>query len=167
MENIVVKIPEGVKVELANGTLTATGKAGKNHRAFDIRKLKIEVKGAEVHVEGDSLTMVNTAQAHIKNILNGALGGYTFKMQAIHSHFPVSFEVKGKEFFIKNFLGEKKPRISAIVADTKLVVKGTDVHISGPSKDDVGQTMANIKTALRIRKRDSRIFQDGLYVVEE
>lgn len=167
MENAIIKIPEGVKVELANGTVTATGKAGKTHRAFDVRKVKMEVKGSEIHIAGEELVMVNTVRSHLTNLVKGALDGYAIKMQALHSHFPVSFEVKGKEFFIKNFIGEKKPRISGIIGDTKVVVKGTDVHISGPNKDDVGQTVANIRNILRIRNRDSRIFQDGLYIVEE
>jgi len=38
--------------------------------------------------------------------------------------------------------------------------------ITGPNKEDVGQTVSNIKTATKIRKRDSRVFQDGLYMVE-
>ncbi|MFA6035711.1 MAG: 50S ribosomal protein L6 [Candidatus Micrarchaeia archaeon] len=166
-QNATVKIPEGVKAELSGTTLTLSGKHGKSTRSFDAKKVTIELKGSEVFIQSQLIALLNSAVAHINNMGKGAGEGYAGKMQSIHSHFPVSFEVKGKDFLIKNFLGEKKPRKAAIVGVTKLEVKGTDVHITGPDKEDVGQTVANIRNALRILKRDSRVFQDGLYVVEE
>jgi len=37
--------------------------------------------------------------------------------------------------------------------------------LTGPNKDDVGQTCGNIEQACRISKYDRRIFQDGIYKV--
>ncbi|MBI4399385.1 50S ribosomal protein L6, partial [Candidatus Micrarchaeota archaeon] len=82
-------------------------------------------------------------------------------------HFPISIEIKDKKLVIKNFLGEKQPRSAKIVGTTKIEVKGQEVTISGTSKDDVGQTVANLVNATRISDRDSRVFQDGLYIIEE
>ena len=76
-------------------------------------------------------------------------------------------EVKGKEMLIKNFLGEKQPRKAKIPGQTKVEVKGQEVTVTGLSKEDVGQTIANIRSATRIRNRDSRVFQDGFYIVEQ
>jgi len=162
-----IKLPEGVKAELSGTTLTLSGKHGKATRSFDAKKVKVELKGNEVLIQSQLTALLNSAVAHINNLAKGAGEGYAVKMQSLHSHFPVSFEVKGKELLIKNFIGEKKPRRANIVGDTKLEVKGAEVHINGPNKENVGQTVANIRNALRIRKRDSRVFQDGLYVVEE
>ncbi|VVC04291.1 50S ribosomal protein L6 [Candidatus Burarchaeum australiense] len=162
-----IKMPEGVTAQLDGTNIVVSGKAGKSRRSFDPRKLKVEVKGGEILLESTTTGMLNTFSSHVKNMALGASEGYTVNMKTLHSHFPMSFELKGKALLIKNFLGEKKPRHSPIAGDTKVEVKGTDLKISGPSKDDVGQTVANIKTTLRIRKRDSRVFQDGLYEVEE
>jgi len=167
METATAKIPEGVKAELSGGTITMSGKAGKSSRTFDPKKVRVAVNGAEVAVESASTALLNSAVAHIRNMAQGAAEGYSVKMQSLHSHFPVSFELKGKDLLIKNFMGEKKPRKAGIVGDTKLEIKGADVHISGPNKEHVGQTVANIRTTLRVRNRDSRVFQDGLYVVED
>ncbi len=166
-QNATVKIPEGVKAELSGTTLTLSGKHGKATRSFDAKKVKVSVKGDEVFIESSLTALLNSAVAHINNLAKGAGQGYAVKMQSLHSHFPVSFEVKGRELLIKNFIGEKKPRKANIVGDTKLEVKGAEVFINGPDKENVGQTVANIRTALRIRNRDSRVFQDGLYVVED
>jgi large subunit ribosomal protein L6 len=42
-------------------------------------------------------------------------------------------------------------------------VKGQNVRVYGTSLDDVSQTAANIRLACKIRNKDSRVFQDGLY----
>ncbi|MDO8339375.1 MAG: 50S ribosomal protein L6 [Candidatus Burarchaeum sp.] len=162
-----VKLPEGVKAQLEASTLVLSGKGGKVSRSFDARTLKMEVKGSEVVLQSVSVPMINTYKTHVMNMAKGAGEGYSVLMKTVHSHFPMSFEVKGRELLVKNFLGEKMPRHAPIAGEVKLEAKGQEVRITGASKDDVGQTVANIKTALRIRKRDSRVFQDGLYVTEE
>jgi len=89
------------------------------------------------------------------------------KLKIIYAHFPVSVEIKGKEIMIKNFIGEKQPRRARIMGSTKVESKGTEMNLSGNSKEDIGQTFANIKSATKIRNRDSRVFQDGFYLVEQ
>ena len=42
-------------------------------------------------------------------------------------------------------------------------MKGQNVRVYGPSLDDVSQTAANIRKACRMRNKDTRVFQDGLY----
>ena len=162
-----VKLPEGVKAQLEGSSLVLSGKAGKVVRSFDPRKIKLEAKGNEVVIQSTSVGMLNTYRTHVTNMAKGAGEGYSVLMKTVHSHFPMSFEVKGRELLVKNFLGEKKPRHVPIAGEVKVEAKGQEVRITGASKDDVGQTVANVKTALRIRKRDSRVFQDGLYVSED
>jgi large subunit ribosomal protein L6 len=40
------------------------------------------------------------------------------------------------------------------------------VVLTGIDKEKVGNTAANIEHATRIRKRDPRVFQDGIYITE-
>jgi large subunit ribosomal protein L6 len=162
-----VKLPEGVQAQLDGNALVLSGKAGKARRAFDPRKVRVEVKGGEVLLQSDSIPLLNAFASHVRNMARGASEGYEVKMQMLHSHFPMSLEVKGRQLLIKNFLGEKKPRYAVLAGDTKADAKGQELKISGPNKEDVGQTVSNIRSALKLGKRDSRIFQDGLYVVEE
>jgi large subunit ribosomal protein L6 len=68
---------------------------------------------------------------------------------------------------IKNLIGERAPRLASIAGTTKVEVKGQNVRLYGTSKDDVSQTAANIRKACKIRKKDGRIFQDGIYYAIE
>ncbi|MEC7431143.1 MAG: 50S ribosomal protein L6, partial [Candidatus Thermoplasmatota archaeon] len=43
----------------------------------------------------------------------------------------------------------------------------TDVTVSGSDREKVGQTAANIERACKIKKRDRRVFQDGIYIVSK
>ena len=161
-----MKIPPGTEVVAEGNKISVIGKRGKLERNFGVKGAIIESKSGEIVVSCNILRLANTIEAHIANMLKGASEGFEFTMHAVYSHFPLSFEVKGKNLLIKNFLGEKNPRVAAMIGDTKIEVKGQDITISGPSKEDVGQTVSNIKHATRISKRDSRVFQDGLYIVE-
>jgi large subunit ribosomal protein L6 len=129
------------------------------------------VKGKEIlveRIEGAKLgdDVLNAVKSGIRNMCIGAKDGYVRNMQVIYAHFPISLEVKGSVLKIKNFIGEKQNREAGIVGGTKVEVKGQNLTISGPDKEAVGQTVANIKRATKIRNRDPRVFQDGLYIVE-
>ena len=128
--------------------------------------MKLELKGGEFDATGE-LALANTVKAHVRNMAEGVVNGYTRKLKILYSHFPISVELKGWEMLIKNFLGEEQPRKSRIIGQTKVEVKGQEVMVTGISKEDVGQTIANIRSATRIRNRDSRVFQDGFYIVEQ
>ena len=161
-----MKIPEGTKISAAGNIVTVSGAKGSLVRDFAHPDVKIAVKGDEVDVAAP-LVMKNTVEAHIRNMAVGVTVGYHKKIKILFSHFPIAVEMKGREMLIKNFLGEKQPRRLRIMGDVKVEVKGQEVTITGNSKDDVGQTFANIKSATKIRNRDSRVFQDGFYEIAE
>ena len=146
--------------------VTVSGPKGTLVRTFHTPDAKMEVKNGEFSATGTKM-MATTIEAHVKNMAIGVTEGYSKKLKSLFSHFPISLEVKGKEMFIKNFLGEKQPRKAKIMGQTKVEAKGQEVTISGPSKEEVGQTIANLKSATKIRNRDSRVFQDGYYVIEQ
>lgn len=160
-------IPSGVTVTLGeNGhSIKAAGKAGKVERIVKIDGVKAKVAGSNIEIIGN-LREANTLRAHFANVLEGVQGGYKRKLKIVYAHFPFSLEVKGKDIIIKNFLGEKQPRHADLIGQTKLEIKGADVMVNGVDIEEVGQTIANIRQATRIRSRDSRVFQDGVYPVE-
>ena len=71
------------------------------------------------------------------------------------------------ELIINNFLGERKPRSARILPGAKVEIGKDEVSITGIDKEQVGQTMANIEQATKVRGFDIRIFQDGIYLVEK
>ncbi|MDD5317483.1 MAG: 50S ribosomal protein L6 [Candidatus ainarchaeum sp.] len=165
-----VAIPQGVTVAVSGQKVSVKGPKGASEREFKVKGLVIKSDGASVAVsekDGAKLgpAILNTVESHITNMVKGAAEGYEKKMRVVYAHFPISLETKGNKFVIKNFIGEKKSREAVIVGATKIAVKGQDVTVSGPSKEDVGQTVSNIRAAVKIRNRDPRMFQDGLYLV--
>jgi large subunit ribosomal protein L6 len=49
----------------------------------------------------------------------------------------------------------------------KVVVNGKDIVVTGKNKYFVGQTAGNFKTTTRVRGKDYRVFDDGIYIVEK
>ncbi|OIO21703.1 50S ribosomal protein L6 [Candidatus Micrarchaeota archaeon CG11_big_fil_rev_8_21_14_0_20_47_5] len=161
-----VAVLQGVSAKLEGSILTISGKNGSVQKKFYALGLNLEVGSSDIKITACSLMQLNTAIAHVKNMLLGATEGFSKKMTTIYSHFPIALEVKGRTLVIKNFIGEKKPRLANIIGQTKIQLAGKEIIVSGPDKENVMQTVANIRCATHIRARDSRIFQDGLYPVE-
>jgi len=165
-------IPDNVKVEVQNKNVKVSGSKGELSREFKyFFDIKIEKKDNKIVVKSGSdikkvRATIGTIIAHINNMIRGVTEGYTYKMKVIYSHFPVTVKVESNEIQIHNFLGEKVPRIAKIVGNTKVEVAGQDLILTGPNKEDVGQTCGNIEQACRITKYDRRIFQDGIYKVK-
>src|SRR2546428_269842 len=112
------------------------------------------------------LGMLGTAAAHIRNMLKGVTDGYRYELKSVYAHFPVTIKAdeKNKEVRIENFTGEKTPRHAKILENVKVTVKGEDVVVEGSSLASVSQTAANIQNATKIKKKDLRVFLDGIYI---
>jgi len=158
-----ITIPQGVAVQVSGCKVSVKGPKGQVEKEFSLQ-VAIKHSGSQFEVEG-AKSMVNTVEGIVSNMVKGVSEGYHKELKIIYAHFPISMEIKGKELVIKNFQGEKQPRRSNIIGDTKIVVKGQSVTVDGADKHAVGQTLANMKAAMKIKDKDSRIFQDGVYEV--
>ena len=164
---IEVKIPAGVTFAVEGNRAKATGPKGTVEREFKGTQVSLALDGGVLRARAKSLAIENTVRAHLANMAKGVSEGFVKKMRIKFAHFPATMEVKGRDILIKNFLGEKKARKTKIAGATKIEVKGAEITVSGPDKEDVGQTAANIRTATKIRGHDCRVFQDGIYIVDE
>jgi large subunit ribosomal protein L6 len=166
-----VKIPKNVQVQFDEGcTFTVSGPNGKFKRTLYHPAVKVERAGDEIVFSCDfprkkQKAMVRTLASHLNNMCVGVTDGFTYQMKVVYSHFPIKTMLKGKQLIIENFLGEKKPRVANIVGDTKVLVKGNDITLIGSNVEDVGQSAANIERTTKIKNRDPRVFQDGIYIV--
>ncbi len=167
-----VEIPEGVNVEIKEGVVRVEGKRGKLERVLYHPKIKIEKVENKIILECEfarkkEAALVGTFAAHIKNMIKGVTEGFVYKMKIVYSHFPMKVNVKGNEIIIENFLGEKFPRKAKIFGNVKVSVKGDEVIIEGIDREEVGQTAANIEFATKVKNRDIRVFQDGVYIISK
>ena len=88
-------------------------------------------------------------------------------MKIVFSHFPITVKVDGKTIIIENFQGERAPRLTNIVGNTKVIPKGEDVILTGEVWTDITQTAANIELKSKVKNKDHRVFLDGIYAFEK
>ena len=75
--------------------------------------------------------------------------------------------VSGKEFVVKNFLGETIPRRFTLPEEVDVKINGTDIIVTSVDVEAAGLAAGRIEKVCRITNRDIRIFQDGCYIVEK
>jgi large subunit ribosomal protein L6 len=167
----VVKIPDGVKSQLDGSQLRITGPKGQLSRNMRFPQVNVICKGNEVTISTDSkrkeiTAMVGTLEAHTKNMCRGVTDGFEYHMKMVYSHFPIQLKLQGNRLEIANFLGEKKARYARIEPGVAAKIANDEVILTGIDRELVGISAANIEHATRIRNRDPRVFQDGIYIVQ-
>ena len=171
-----IDIPEGISIAVDdNKNITIEGEKGKIVKDFShARSLNINVDKEDNKVlinapfpKKREISMAKTVKNLILNWFNGVKKQYVYKMKIVYSHFPITVEAPKKgddKILIKNFIGERAPRITNTVGDVSVKSDKQEVIVTGCDKESVGQTCANIQLKCRIRDKDKRVFQDGIYV---
>lgn len=165
-----IELPAGVDVEIVGDTIKVKGPKGEQEKKIEInvsredRKLIFEIKDNKREKKAK-----NTIIAHIKNMIEGAMNCFEYKLQICPVHFPikVSLSPDKKTVLIGNFLGETKERTASVVKDTEVEIKGDIITVTSADKEAAGQTAANIEMATKVKNRDRRRFQDGIFITEK
>lgn len=165
------EIPDGVTVSRDGTRVVVTGPKGTLTRDMRFPGIAIEIADGMVTVSTAFtrkriVAMVGTLASHIRNMCKGVNEGYEYRMKVVFSHFPIQLKLQGSTLVIDNFLGEKQSRFARIEPGVTAQVGNDAVTLSGIDKEKVGNSAANIEHATRIRNRDPRVFQDGIYIVE-
>ena len=170
----VVEIPKNVNVEVDGKKVEVSGPNGSLLKDFSHAPVEISIEDGRIMFSvlwpnKKEFSILGTSASHVKNMIKGVTEGFTYKLIAVHAHFPTTIKVQEKEKKIKieNFIGEKNPRISKIVGDVDVKVSGDEITIQGMDIQEVSQTAANIETATKIKDKDLRVFLDGIYISEK
>jgi large subunit ribosomal protein L6 len=166
-----VQVPEDVELNLEGRKITVKGEKGILTRDFSYAPISIKADGKSVRVWAEwprkkEAALVGTIYSHIQNMISGVKKGFTYKLKIVFSHFPISLKVQGKTFLIENFTGERRARRAKIIGDVQVKIQSEDIIVEGINLEDVSQTAANIEQATKVKKKDPRVFLDGLYVYE-
>jgi len=167
-----IKLPEGVTASLEGRSFAVKGKLGTVRKDFARINVEIQVEGGSVLIRPFSArkkdsTVSNTVHSIVRNMVKGVTHGYTYRLKVVYAHFPISVKTKGDAVVVENFVGERSPRVSRIIGDCKVTTEGDDVVVKGVSLEDVGQTSANLELATKIKRKDQRIFLDGIYIYQK
>ena len=166
-----VKVPNDVGVDVNRGHVSVKGPLGKLERDFTHAPIAIRLDGRDVVVEAQwpdkqRSAMVGTISSHIRNMITGVLKGFTYKLKVVFAHFPMNVKIEGNRVIIENFGGERQPRIISVPSAVNVFLEGDDILLKGIDLEEVSQAAANIQQGTRIKKRDPRVFLDGIYIFE-
>ena len=170
-----VNIPEGTEVTVEGFKITVKGEKGELVRDFSSplfsKIVSVEKKDSAVVIissndKRKTKSEVGCIAAHIKNMIAGVREGWEYKLKIAYVHFPMTAKVAGDEVHLTNFLGEKFTRKAKILDGTKVEIKGDTITVTGTDKEVTGQTAANIEQMTRIKSRDRRVFQDGIFLMK-
>lgn len=168
-----IEVLEGVEVKQDGNTLSFKGPKGESSRVIWSPAISIKVETGKILLKPTKKSTkretktIKTFKAHILNMMRGVNEGHTYKLKICSGHFPMNVSVSGSEFVVKNFIGEKVPRTVPIKEGVSVKVEGTDVIVESVNKELAGQMAASIEEMTKRPGFDTRIFQDGIYIVEK
>lgn len=170
----IINVPENVNVEINLPRIKVDGPLGKIERVFNVKNIELFKENGKIIINKVNATknekrLINSIASHINNMINGTIKGYEYKLQICSIHFPITVKIDKTNnlFIIKNFLGENKDRIVKLKPSVEINVDGDIVTVKSINKEMAGQQAADIEAATRIRARDRRIFQDGIWIIKK
>lgn len=141
-----IAVPAGVEVIIDGTTVTAKGPKGELTRTFQPIMI-IEREGDEILVKRpddsrEAKSLHGLTRTLIANMVEGVSTGFSKKLQLVGVGYRAA--LKGKDLEMQ--LGYSHPvHVEAPEGITFEVPSQTEIVVSGPSKETVGQVAANIR----------------------
>lgn len=168
----IVELPNGVMASMTGRTLQIKGAKGEVRREIKQRNVSILADSTKIILESKGETkkdkkIMGSLAAHIKNMIKGSAQNHTYVLKVCSGHFPINVSVANKRLIVKNFLGEKIPRELELKNEVSVKVEGELIYVTSPNKETAGQVSADIEQLTRRPGYDTRVFQDGIYVINK
>ena len=167
-----IALGKGVTASQVDALITLKGPKGSVSRRFLYPGVHVRIESDKIILSAERATkrekkIVGTFHAHLRNLVRGVQEPHEYLLKICSGHFPMSVAIVGKEFVVKNFLGESVPRHIALLPQVEVKIQGTDIFIQSVDKEAAGQMAARIEQLCRITNRDRRVFQDGCYITKK
>jgi len=162
---------KGAEATISGQLLTAKGAKGQVTRNFSNALVRMSLENGTVKFETTNpkrkaKALIETYVAHTTNMLIGVTEGFTYRMEIVQSHFPSKVTASGDTIKVENFNGEKDARIVKLEKGVKIKVEGKDVFLSGADLELVAKSAQKLEDGTKIKRKDRRTFQDGIYIME-
>jgi len=165
-----IKIPEGINAVVEDNEMIMKKDNEELRRKLNVL-IDVRVEGNKIIIEAKKATkrerkIFGTMKAHFNNMVKGLTEKFRYKLQAVSVHFPmnVSVDKEKNELVVKNFLGEKTDRRIKLVQGVDVKIDKDIIEIESVDIEKAGQCAANIEKGVRVKGKDRRIFQDGVYI---
>lgn len=168
-----IEIPENINASFDKDELVMKKNNNELRRKLN-PAIGLKIEGNKILIKPRKTTrkekkIFGTFKAHIKNMIKGLNEGFKYKLQIANVHFPMTatYDKEKKELVIKNFLGEKKDRRIKIISGVDVSVNKNIIELESSDIEKAGQSAANIEKGAKVRNKDRRIYQDGIFIVEK
>jgi len=168
-----IEIPEGITANIEGNEMIMKKDSDKLERRLD-KRVNIKIEGNKIILDAKQTTkndrkMFGTMKAHLNNMIKGLTEKFRYKLAIANVHFPmsVSHDKERNILIIKNFLGERRDREVKLVDGVDVTVSKENIELESINIEKAGQCAANIEKGARVRNKDRRIFQDGIFIIEK
>lgn len=167
-----IKIPEGVSAKFEGSLFIVTKGKESIKRIFQDPRIMIRIENNVILLQTPVMTkkekkVIGAFRAHMKNMLQGVQQPFMYKLKVCSGHFPMNISMSAQEFIVKNFIGEKVPRVIKIPEGVTVKIEGETISVSSSDVERAGQTAAAIELLCKRTGFDKRVFQQGIYITEK
>ena len=173
-ENIIkeIELPENLSAAINDNTLLIKSQSVELQKDFKQRDLLIKIENKKIILQSGRNTkenkkIIGSVTAHVRNMLKGIQQKHAYILKICSGHFPMNVSVSNSKLIVKNFLGEKVPRTLNLKQGIDVKIEGDIIHVTSPDKELAGQVSADIEQLTRRPGYDTRIFQDGIYIINK
>lgn len=159
-------------MDIDKNTVTFTKSENRLSREFPTAMLTISQEKNNIKLKGNShnsknRAIVGTFNAHINNMLKGLEKPFSYKLRIASVHFPMTASINNGVFELKNFIGGKRIRKATIPKGVDINLNGSEIEISSRDIELAGMAANRLEQLTRIVRRDRRVFQDGIFIIEK
>src|SRR3989344_3265377 len=167
-----IELPNDVDSSMDEQLIVIKGPKGDIRKSIKQHQVSIRINDRKISLESsgsgraDKKTL-NSLVAHVKNAIKGSLHNHDYTLKICSGHFPMNVGISNNKLVVKNFLGEKVPRVLKLKEGAEVKIEGDIIHVTSISKEIAGQVSADIEQLTRRPGYDTRIFQDGCYIISK
>ena len=165
-------LPDDLDARIDGQAIVLKAKDGEVKRVFKQKNISLKMEGKKIILESGKGTkedkkLMGSMIAHLKNMIRGGQQKHAYVLKICSGHFPMNVGISNGRLTVKNFLGEKVPRILNLKQGADVKVEGDLIHVASTNKEVAGQISADIEQLTRRPGFDTRIFQDGIYIINK
>jgi large subunit ribosomal protein L6 len=167
-----ISIPNGIDCLVEGKNIKCKKDSKEISRKLDLNSIEIQIKDNKLILKAvrgtkRELKVMMSFLAHLNNMFKGLSEKFSYSLEACNVHFPMTLKLEKGRLVINNFLGERVPRYAKILPGVDVDLDGVKITVSSNNKEQAGHTAANIEKATKVRGRDRRVFQDGIFITSK